>query len=164
MSPRCPTICLLIITYLSLSSSSSTSVPAECENALDLTEGWRQDHKGSRILPRNNWYNSDTEDMIESGRPWFRFSGDAGNKLLNECVPRLSCGSLGALWSDDNMPTVVGVVTPINVYGKWGDDCRAPWYTKNMSVVRCSTSPHDYVYRYDGDRSRWLGFCGMTGL
>ena len=57
--------------------------------------------------------------MINSGRPWFKFSAFfyndfiitffiAGFKLLNIRPPMLSCGTAAALWSDSTMPSAIG--------------------------------------------------------
>lgn len=82
---------------------------------------------------------------------------------MNKCVPFKSCGTLGALWSDDAMPSQVGLVTQIRVYAKYlsDDDCR--YYAKKASVMRCSENPNDFVYRYDAEEFCYVGFCGMSG-
>lgn len=143
---------------------STTTTPAMCLSAIKLTEWWRKDHKGSYLHPKNYWneFNCDPREMVAAGRPWFRFSGEAGNRLMNKCVPQLSCGTNLALWSDDPMPTQVGVITQVNAYSQFRDNCRYPGYIKRISVVRCSTSNNDYVYRYDGDDFCFTGFCGMS--
>lgn len=68
-------------------------------------KAWRQDHKGVNIKPKKGDPNCDTQEMISAGRPWFRFSGAAGNHLMNKCVPFGRCSTEGALWSDDLMPS-----------------------------------------------------------
>ena len=52
----------------------SVLLPVECVNAINLTESSRLDHSGS-----GSKAHCDTRDMINSGRPWFRFVGQAGN-------------------------------------------------------------------------------------
>lgn len=143
-------------------ASSPTTLHSYCDfYTLNLTEGWRQDHKGSNIKPLNGTYNCDISVMILNERQWFRFSGAAGNQLMNSCVPGLSCGTHISLWSDDLVkPINLGVPVKIYAYGSNGHDCR--WYTVEMSVMRCGLSPPDYVYRYDGVLQCSLGFCGMT--
>ena len=142
-----------------VTTTTATSAPVECLNAINLTESWRLDHSGRKIKPTNNYYNCDTRDMINAGRPWFRFTGNAGNKLLDHCVPVYSCGTAVTMWSNSTMPDKVGVVTPITVYRNDGVSCTA--YTKKSSVMRCSDRANDYVYRYDDDNFCIIGFCGM---
>ena len=142
-----------------VTTTTATSAPVECLNAINLTESWRLDHSGSKIKPKNGHYNCDTRDMINAGRPWFRFTGNAGNKLLDHCVPTWSCGTASTMWSNSTMPDKVGVVTPITVYRNDGVSCTN--YTKNSSVMRCSDRANDYVYRYDDDNFCIIGFCGM---
>lgn len=140
-------------------------LPYECENAVNLTESWRLDHNASDIKPTINnhnqyWYNCDSEDMIKAGRPWFRFSESAGNKLADWCIPHDSCGTSVSLWSDDTMPSDVGVVTAFSVYGEYEGNCKN--WAFNASVVRCSDAAGDFAYKYDDDYGCFLGFCGMT--
>ena len=141
-----------------VTTTTATPAPKECMNAINLTESWRLDHSGRKITPSNGGYNCDTESMINAGRPWFRFSGNAGNKLLDHCVPIWSCGTYVTMWSNSTMPDKVGVVTPITVYGNLG---RCTNYPKKSSVMRCSSRANDYVYRYDDNDHCSLGFCGM---
>ena len=140
-------------------TTTSAPLPAECVNAINLTESWRLDHSGSWIKPINGQPNCDTTDMINSGRPWFRFSGSAGTKLLNSCPPKLSCGTGVALWSNSTMPLAIGVVTRFTAQGSVSNCTRHP---RQVSVMRCSSAPSDFVYKYeDSSKDCWIGFCGM---
>ena len=76
-----PTTTTAPITTTKTTATTSAPLPVECENAINLTESWRLDHSGSKIRPIDGMKNCDTRDMINSGRPWFRFSGHAGSKL-----------------------------------------------------------------------------------
>ena len=137
-------------------TTTSAPLPVECVNAINLTESWRKDHNGSNI---NGGSNCDTRDMINSGRPWFRISGNAGSKLLNRCPPKDSCGTEAALWSDSTMPSAIGVVTSVTAQGSYGN-CNQ--YPRQVSVMRCSSAPSDFVYRYDDSSEACnIGFCGM---
>ena len=142
-----------------VTTTTATSAPVECLNAINLTESWRLDHSGSRIRPNNGDHNCDTKDMINAGRPWFKFTGNAGDKLLDHCVPIWSCGTGATMWSNSTMPDKVGVVTPITVYGHASGRCT--YFTLKSSVMRCSSRANDYVYRYDDLDRCWMGFCGM---
>ena len=136
--------------------------PQECKKAINLTKAWRLDYSGSGIMPVNNDLNQDTLRMIDQGRPWFRFRGQAGVQLLNRCVLWKSCGTAVNLFSNSTMPAQVGVVTHMNLYGaSQTGNCQHA--VDRGSVMRCSDKPHDYVYRYDGNnRGYATGFCGMT--
>ena len=141
---------------------SATPQPAECESAIDLIEDWRQDHDASNIQP--NGYNCDLRDMNNNypERPWFRFSGAAGNMMLDTCVLGYSCGTHAAMWTDDPMPSEVGVSTEISAYASWTGNCR--WQTKSVLVMRCShDTDYDFIYQYnEASTSCSYSFCGMT--
>jgi len=99
--------------------------------------------------------------MIANGRPWFRFAGKAGNKLLDTCPPPYSCGTHSGIWSNATMPSEVGVATQVRAYRSWTDGCyQYPIYIK---VMRCSTpSHHDFIYQYaDTSNVCHYTFCGM---
>ena len=138
---------------------TSAPVPEECQTAINLTEAWRRDHTGSYIKPINGNYNCDPGTMIGQGRPWFRFAGDAGNRLTDTCPPRFSCGSIVALWSDDAMPTVIGVNKTITVNGLFNGNCKH-YDPQPVRVMKCSDKPYDLVYKYAGNWWCNVGFCG----
>lgn len=57
-------------------TESRLSNPAACQQAINLTEYWRQDHNGSNIEVIDGEFPvCDTKEMEKAGRPWFRFSG-----------------------------------------------------------------------------------------
>lgn len=139
--------------------------PDACKQAINLTESWRQDHNSSNIEAIDGEFpQCDTREMDDAGNPWFRFTGEAGNKLLNFCVDFDSCGTNFPLWSDDPMPIEIGVVTRFQVYSSVAGECRHESF--NSSVVRCSDSPTDFVYRWEKNVHHkfycFYGFCGMT--
>jgi len=142
------------------STTTSKPFPVECQTARNLTESWRADNKGMRLRP-NNTDICDLRQMEANGRPWFRFAGEAGNRLLDTCPPPHSCGSQVGFWSNATMPSEVGVATQVRAYGSWLDGCYDfPIYIR---VMRCSTpSQHDFIYQYNANRiiCQTL-FCGM---
>ena len=140
-------------------TTTTSPQPEECQSAINLTEFWRLDHNGSSYRPGGS-YNCDTSRMISRGRPWFRFSGSAGNMMLDKCPPTYSCGTAAGLWTDNQMPTIVGVQRRIEAYGSWSSGCKE--FTKVMHVMRCSDNSFDLIYKYLGDSDCTLGFCGMT--
>ena len=144
------------------STQMTTSIPSECISAINLTQSWRRDYKGSDIRPVNGNYNCDTKQMIEQGRPWFRFSGAAGNRLLDSCrsLPTWSCGTYLGMWSYDAMPIATGESREIEAYAAYVSNCKVN--TKKLRVMRCSESQYDYSYKYLRDESCHFGFCGMV--
>ena len=107
--------------------------------------------------------------MIKQGRPWFRFSGSAGNMMLNHTVLANSCGTHVSLWTNSTMPSIVGIEAAIKVYGDYNGGASngniKGGYTLSASVMRCSHSSGDFVYRYteakEDTRGCCCGFCGM---
>ena len=137
--------------------------PAACQSAVNLTEYWRRDHSGSNLQPINGQPNFDNKWMVEAGRPWFRFTGAAGNRLLDHCVNSTggatSCGSTDATWSDAPKPTSIPVIKRFTATQSFGGRCHHSQF--ECSVMRCSDWLHDLIYRYDGPGHGDDGFCGM---
>lgn len=144
----------------STTTSNIISQPAECLTAINFTETWRLDHNGSFLTNKDREFNCDTKSLISQGRPWFRFSGGAGSRLLTKCVPAYSCGTVGGMWSDDADPTTVGVSQSINLFVSAADICKYDTY--KGSVLRCSDSPDDLIYKYEGRGLCVSGFCGQS--
>lgn len=134
-------------------------LPSECASARNLTEAWRITDRGgsSGITNRDDTYFM----VLEWGRPWFRFSGAAGNRIMDTCPPSYSCHSRYSIWSDAPMPTVIGQSKNINVYFSY-NNCKRE--SRTASVMRCSTQPHDYIYKYLGDYIGSGAFCSMRWI
>ena len=91
-----------------------------------------------------------------------------GTSMLNRCPPIMSCGTETAYWTNDMMPTAIGIPSHINVYGSvdlgTGELCKS--YIVPAEVVRCSLdTDFDLVYKisnytYDG-KGCSAAFCGM---
>ncbi|XP_067939040.1 pancreatic secretory granule membrane major glycoprotein GP2-like [Watersipora subatra] len=140
--------------------SNPVLTPTQCRNAINFTEAWRRDYAGSGITPRNNIPNCDSIRLSLAGQPWFRFTGDAGSRLLNTCpFSNGSCGTHVALWTDANMPDEVGSLVVLDIYGSWAGNCKD--YISTIYAMRCSQERNDLIYKYDGDDSCARGFCGM---
>ncbi|XP_067944629.1 oncoprotein-induced transcript 3 protein-like [Watersipora subatra] len=145
---------------LSQSSTPATTTqsqtPSECDLAVNLTEARRQDHNGSRIWPNG----SPACDWPALSAKWFRFTGEAGSKMLDSCPAAYSCGSHIGMWSDDNMPTEIGKSMSAKAYISWNSNCRNGYYP--MTVIRCSyKTPNDFIYRIEQSFGCSLAFCGM---
>ena len=149
-------------TQKTTSTPMTTSIPSECISAINLTESWRRDYKGSDITPVNGRLNCDTSHMINKGRPWFRFSGAAGNRLLDSCrsMPTRSCGTHLGMWSNAAMPIATAEAREINAYAGYSGSCK--YFTYKLEVMKCSERQYDYIYKYLGDDHCHLGFCGMV--
>jgi len=80
---------------------------------------------------------------------WFRFTGAAGNRMLNSCPKIQSCGTFAPFWTDAIVPTTVGVKTNINAYavGKYTHQNKCKAETWSMQVLRCSDINHDVIYK-----------------
>jgi len=52
-----------------------------------------------------------------------RFTGSAGSQMSNRCPVKYSCGSHGGFWTNAPMPTVVGEIHQVAIYGSWNGDC-----------------------------------------
>ena len=137
--------------------------PVECQQAVNYTQSWRRDYKGSEIRP-GGLHSSGGHacDLNINSTQWFRFSGAAGTHMLDSCPKWLSCGTVYPYWTDERMPTIVGVEATVLVYGTSRSNCKG--YTNKVQVMRCSwDSPNDLIYKYN---SRYTGkcataFCGM---
>lgn len=127
-----------------------------CESAISLTEYWRKVYNDSET----DRSTCDTKSMINSGRPWFRFSGAAGSRMLNRCVVRKSCGTNIPMWSDDPMPIEIGEEFEITAKGIFSTLCDK--YKRKVLVKKCSGRANDYTYKYtDTSTVCDLAFCGM---
>ncbi|KAF6034989.1 hypothetical protein EB796_006698 [Bugula neritina] len=129
---------------------------------VNLTGSWRRDLDGSNLLPANGFYACDRE--LQKAQHWFRFTGSAGSQMSNRCPVKYSCGSHGGFWTNAPMPTVVGEIHQVAIYGSWNGDCS--WYTwpqtNSMLVQKCSERPGDYIYKVLGTGSCYWTFCGMN--
>ena len=149
-------------TYSDLPSVTSHQLPpVECQLAVNLTEYWRSAHKGTNIQQEGR-YHCDTKNMTDLGRPWFRFTGSAGDMLLDRCPPENSCGAYAGLWTDSDLPSVVGVEVKAEIYGSSFQGCK--WAKSSVSVMRCSNDNSiDVVYKYTGENLGCsFAFCGMS--
>lgn len=83
--------------------------------------------------------------------------------MLNKCPKMYSCGTRVPIWTDDVMPTSVGVPTAISAYQQTSNDqCPGPHFA--LEVVRCSwKTEHDLVYRQvvASYHTCSTAFCGM---
>ena len=154
-------------------------VPKECLQARNFTEFWRRDEAGSNYKPgglySSNGYNC---DLYMNPPTWFRFTGKGGNRMLDRCPAKYSCGTETPIWTDGKMPQDVGVETIVNAYGveevkengllnlfglfgRTSRDCKR--YQMKLKVMRCSLdSPDDFIYLQTHIKNPCTeGYCGM---
>lgn len=130
--------------------------PAACQTAQNLTQSFRLKHRSKPLESGEEI--CDLRAMVRD-KPWFRFSGGAGTRLADSCVPPHSCGSDGAIWSNEPFPTIIGSSYAFNAFASWDGSCK--YRTIPMSVMRCSDNNDDFIYR-SNDSSDWCksAFCG----
>ena len=137
--------------------------PIECQNAVNYTEPWRRDHLRSNFKPKGpRSHKRYACDLGVTSNSWFRFTGKAGNQMLNRCPKYQSCGSLKPLWTDEEMPTVVGMAAKVKAHGVGLKKCKA--FTITVEAMRCSwNSDYDIIYKQTTNRRRSCdsAFCGM---
>ena len=162
-----PTTVLTTTKSPSTSTTTAYRVPKECQQARNYTALWRRDYKGLHIRPR--YFNKYMCDL--SRTEWFRFAGTAGNRMLNSCPEKYSCGTEYPYWTDEKMPSTIGVETIVNVYKvdeetnliyRWIKTKKCKSQTRKLKVMRCSGKPHDLIYKttvFVNDCSE--AFCGM---
>lgn len=84
--------------------------------------------------------------------------------LSDTCPKGRSCGGFNGLWSDDDMPKLVGFPERFNGYALDMDSGFCRGQTLEMEVVRCSwDNESDMVYRFLGPHVDTCtdSFCGM---
>jgi len=135
--------------------------PCTSPLTVNLTGSWRKDREGSDLKPVAGYYNCDRD--LQGNTQWFRFTGDGGRQLSDRCAPAYSCGAHGNFWSNAAMPTEIGEVKTVPIYGSWSGSCN--WYTwpvdNPLTVQRCSDREGDFVYSVRGTSSCYWSFCGM---
>ena len=142
--------------------STTSPIPSECLTAQNLSEPWRVDHNSSDIKPINGYYNGDVVRMIKEGRPWFRFTAAAGNRMLDRCVPKYSCGTAMPYFSNSTMRSALGVPTVIDVYALARPKGPCDENQDKVRVMRCSLGSSDFIYQYVWNETFYsYGFCGM---
>ena len=94
---------------------------------------------------------SDLNKIINARRQWFQFTGEAGSRLLDTCPLAYSCGTVVSLWSDESMPDMIGIVTPMKLYEHDNYNCGKILLNDNkLSVVRCSDAMNDFRHEVCG--------------
>ena len=134
--------------------------PIECHNAKNFTEYWRLEHRAQNLKPGGAHSFGDYACDYYTLQ-WFRFTGAAGQRMLDRCPPAESCGTYMPLWTDIQLPDNVGGRAEGQFYVSYDGHCKH--MTHNLSVIRCSEEPADVVYlhHYAPRGDCWAAFCGM---
>ena len=141
---------------------TTTTQLDECQQAVNYTQSWRRDHKGSGIRPGGPVSRLGYAcDLHSYSSHWFRFSGGAGTHLLDSCPKSFSCGTIYPMWTDERMPTQIGVEATLYAYAATYN-CKH--FSYSIKVIRCSwNTPHDLIYKQTENYTVNCNeaFCGM---
>jgi len=153
---------LTVLAYDILAAAVPAALPDECEQAVNLTQAWRNADTSTKWFKPNttgglNGYNCDSKAMIDAGRPWFRMAGEAGNRVTDACQKPGNCGTTGSLWTDASIPDDLFEIKEITFYMSWVS-C---YYGRRAGrVMRCGEN--DIIYQYtDVSDLCNAGFCGV---
>ena len=98
----------------------------------------------------------DKRDLVPG---WYRFQGDAGDRIPDKCVPDSYCGTYGPGWIIGNHPTVdEGVVTRKVCFSNYFHGC-CRW-SNYISVKNCGGY---FVYELKKPPYCNLRYCGNGG-
>ena len=134
--------------------------PIECHNVTNFTQHWRLEHRAQNLKPGGEHSFGDYACDYYTLQ-WFRFTGAAGQRMLDRCPPAESCGTYMPLWTDIQLPDKVGERAEGQFYVSYDGHCKH--MTHNLSVIRCSEEAGDVVYlhHYAPRGNCWAAFCGM---
>ena len=127
-------------------------MPPQCisPDTVSLTESWRNDYDYSETILGN-----DDRLSILIGT-WFRFSGEAGNLMRNECPDVYSCGSYSGAWySPSALPTNLYETVDIVILESFfnvnddNDECDDGNGSNKGRATRCSMDRGGVVYTFD---------------
>lgn len=88
-------------------------------------------------------------------KDWYRFTGDAGNKMPDFCVAKLRCGAHAPGWLNKSHPSMVDGVIDAKVCFHWGSNC-CSWST-DVRVRNCGKF---FVYQLQPVPLCSLRYCG----
>ena len=90
---------------------------------------------------------------------WYRFSGAAGDKMADACVPQKRCGTHAPGWLNGAHPVNVGNTVKRKVCFHWGSKC-CTWSVE-IRVKKCNGF---FVYELQRTPTCYLRYCGNAGL
>ena len=122
-----------------------------CHQYRVLSEADRAQGNGKQ--PHNG-----SDNKLNPG--WYRFQGDAGDRMPDKCVLRFRCGTKHPGWLNGTHPTIVdGVVTRTVCFSEKANCCL--WHN-TIEVKNCSSF---YVYKLQKPPKNdlRLRYCGNAG-
>ena len=118
-----------------------------CKNYTVLNEADRaQGH-----INANN-YRCDHWDLVPG---WYRFQGDAGDRMADKCVPEYHCGTYYPGWLSGAHPTIAEGVVNRRVCFSWSYSC-CYWH-HNIRIKNCGAY---FVYELPRQYYCYARFCG----
>ena len=119
-----------------------------CKNYTVLSEVDRA--QGHIVINASN-YRRD-RDLVPG---WYRFQGDAGDRMADKCVPVRHCGTYAPGWLSGAHPTIAEGVVTRRVCFSWSYIC-CDWY-ENIRVKNCGGY---FVYELPRLYSWYARYCG----
>lgn len=86
---------------------------------------------------------------------WYRFTGEAGDKMPDTCVAKLRCGTHAPGWLNTSHPSVADGIVNASVCFHWGSNC-CFWATE-IKVRNCDGF---FVYKLHRVPYCSLRYCG----
>ena len=122
-----------------------------CKNYSVLGEADRA--QGNALQP--HWR---CDNELETG--WYRFQGDAGDRMPDKCVLRFRCGTEHPGWLNGTHPTIAdGVVTRTVCFSGKTNCC------SRHHIIKVRNCTSYYVYELHRPQPSWcpLRYCGNVG-
>lgn len=145
-----------------VSCESAVVTPYQCRDATNLTDGWRKDSSGRNYKPGGPHSSDGYVCDYHMKEHWFRFSKDAGTKMLDRCPKPYSCGTYIPIWTDSPMPQTVGQVAKVKAFQSFPfRGCKTN--TNPILVMRCSERKDDFIYKNEVSYTDpcSYAFCGV---
>ena len=95
------------------------------------------------------------DDVLTDDPSWYRFQGEAGTQMPDQCVEERHCGTDAAGWLDGGHPTVDQGIVSRRVCFHWSSNCCS--WSQNIRVRNCGDF---YVYELSKPSHCSLRFCG----
>ena len=86
---------------------------------------------------------------------WYKFEGDAGTKMPDQCVPKYHCGTHAPGWLNGAHPTVADGAVQRKVCFSWTSGC-CQW-SRDITVRNCGAF---YVYKLPEAPGCQMRYCG----
>nr|XP_014352175.1 PREDICTED: uromodulin-like isoform X3 [Latimeria chalumnae] len=133
----------LLIICSAVNSFFSQADP--CSSYTVLNEKWR-----------STKYKVTSETHCDSNlNGWYRFTGDGGVQMPENCVPKHSCGTDAPLWLSGSHPLVTDGIVTRTACGHWDTNCCH--FSNTVEVKACPEG--FFVYKFTGTTHCSLVYC-----